>query len=81
MVQLLLVDSYFLFLVVSCKTKIMLLYSLPGSLEEEGGLELEANSHDDSMQFCFPITNLSLALLPLPVENCIFIVQNSFSFE
>ena len=32
----------FSFLVVSYKTKIMLLYSLPGSLEEEGGLELEA---------------------------------------
>ena len=59
----------FSFLVVSYKTKIMLLYSLPGSLEEEGGLELEASSHDDSMQFCFSITNLSLALLPLPVKT------------
>lgn len=59
----------FSFLVVSYKTKIMLLYSLPGSLEEEGGLELDASSHDDSMQFCFSITNLSLALLPLPVKT------------
>ena len=59
----------------------MLLYSLPCSLEEEGSLELEVNSRDDSMQFCFSITNLSLALLPLLVENCILVVQNSFSFE
>ena len=51
-------DSCFSFLVVSYKTKIMLLYSLPGSLEEEGGLELEASSHDESMHF----VSLSLIL-------------------